>query len=85
MSGDDERRQRAAMATDAEWERICRAAPSARLAVSPSVPSWGAIAHSVENSPHRVPEAWKQWWNLVRVSVMATLPWRHRVVCNGLS
>ena len=26
MSGDDERRQRAVMATDAEWERIVRAA-----------------------------------------------------------
>ena len=31
MSGDDERRQRAVMATDAEWERICRAAAASGM------------------------------------------------------
>ena len=31
MSGDDERRQRAVMATDAEWERIVRAAAASGM------------------------------------------------------
>ena len=31
MSGDDERRQRAVMATDAEWERICRSAAASGM------------------------------------------------------
>ena len=31
MSADDERRQRAVMATDAEWERICRAAAASGM------------------------------------------------------
>ena len=31
MSGADERRQRAVMATDAEWERICRAAAASGM------------------------------------------------------